>query len=86
MPYRPCTEDERSELLAKIKQVTEALAVRQRYLSRLQEQLEQGVWYFDPVEAAKSWERILADSDVIATKKFYAEHSVLARAIGRVKR
>jgi len=47
MPFRPCTDKERSDLESRIKSVEAEIAERQLHLSRLRASLAEGVWYRD---------------------------------------
>lgn len=47
MSFRPCTEQERLEILGRIRSAREVMANRQGYISKLELELEQGVWQSD---------------------------------------
>ena len=65
MPYRPLTEPERQEVLAKIDIVKKELALRHQHLSNLEHIIVGGIWYSSLSE------------DDFETIKFMAEHDIV---------
>ncbi len=47
MPFRPLSNPERADLLARIEGAGKAVQLRQGYLTILREELEKGVWFSD---------------------------------------
>ena len=47
MSYRPLMEEEKAEILKKIKKVKESIKLDHEYLANLGEELEMGVWVSD---------------------------------------